>query len=380
MKKCWVDISNGPHVHFFQFIEHFEENVLFTARNYSPIPELLDLHDIPAKKIGFHGGCDLYDKLISSTERILILAEYIRNKGVDLLINKHSIESSRVAWGLGIPSISYIDNEVMGPQGTLICSLADVLIAPLAIDQYTLRKFTPGHVNILQYNGVSEVANVYNCKPDENVLNQLNLKTNHPIIVIRGEPTLASYAHGKKSIVELLIEKIKTDVPDAQIVRFNRVGDKNNSSTPNIDARSLFSYADIVISGGGTMTREAALLGSNAISFFEKPLAVDRYLIDNNLLQSFPGKKILDVNFKEQIARKLQNPDLNHFEHPFELLDKAEDLIRLKKPLPYDYDFNFNTIPLHYKKKYFRKNAKINGFCLGSEAIPPQKLSFRKPE
>jgi len=329
MKKYWVDIFNGPHVHFFQRVGDYVNEPLFTARDYKPIPGLIKHYKIDAQIIGRHGGKSNASKLETSSKRVIELANYIKDETVDIVLHKHSVEAARVAWGFGIPSISYIDNELMVPQNMLVCPLSNVLIAPISIEQYILRAFTPSHVSILQFDGVCEVANVSGLKPDEKVLRLLNLKTNKPIIVIRGEPILASY-HSKESIVKVLIKKIKTQVPDAQVVWINRVGEIGGKSLPIFDARSLCHYADIVLSGGGTLTREAALLGTNAISFFEKNLAVDRYLVNKKILRQFPGKEILKLNWKKEITRKPNKYSLENFDHPFSLLNTAGKLIENK--------------------------------------------------
>jgi uncharacterized protein len=329
MKKYWIDLFNGPHVHFFQKVEKYIDNYIFTAREYKPIPDLINHYKINATIIGKHGGKSNLSKLTTSSIRVIELADYIINTNVTLLLHKHSVEAARVAWGFGIPSISYIDNELMVPQNMLVCPLSNVLIAPVSIEQYILRAFTPSHVSILQFDGVCELANVYNFKPDESVLSLLNLNTSKPIIVIRGEPILAAY-HSKKSIVETLIKKIKSQIPEAQIVWINREGEVCNKVLPIFDARSLCYFADIVLSGGGTMTREAALLGTNAISFFENILAVDKYLINKKLLRQFQGKDILKLNWKKELKYKPHKYNLDNFEHPFSLLNKAEKLIDLK--------------------------------------------------
>ncbi|MBD3376564.1 DUF354 domain-containing protein, partial [candidate division KSB1 bacterium] len=215
------------------------------------------------------------------------------------------------------------------PQNMLVCPLSNVLIAPIAISQYVLRNFTPSHVGILQFDGVAEVANVSDFTPDEQVLERFELDINKPIVVIRGEPILAAYNHGS-SLVDALVHKIHTDVPDAQIIRLNRAGEEMSKDHPVVDARSLCYYSDLVISGGGTLTREAALLGTRAITFFNHPLAVDRYLIHKKILESYPGKKILDLNFGKELQHNTKRPRYEEFEHPFSLIPKAEKLLNLK--------------------------------------------------
>jgi predicted glycosyltransferase len=325
----WIDIFNGPHVHFFQKSHLFLHNIFYTARQYKPIPELLELYNMPMKIIGRHGGRTAMGKLLASSRRVMQLAKYMQDRHVDVALHKHSVEAARVAWGLGLPSISFIDNELMVPQNMLVCPLSNVLIAPMAIEQRVLRNFTPAHVSILQFDGVSEVAHVHDFEPDPSVLELLNLSSQHPIIVVRSEPVLAAY-HNQQTLVSPLIEKIKADVPDAQVIKINREGEAMERDWPVFDARSLLYYADLVLSGGGTMTREAALLGTRAITFFDNPLAVDRYLIQRGLLESYPGKEIFKLNFRQELTqwKRIKIPE--GFEHPFSLLEKAVKLLHIK--------------------------------------------------
>jgi hypothetical protein len=327
--RIWTDIFNGPHVHFFQHLHKHADDLLLTAREYHPIPQLLRLYGMQARIIGKHGGKELYGKLIASSERVILLSRYIRMRNVGLAIHKHSVEAARVAWGLGIPSVSFVDNELMVPQNMLVCPLSNVLIAPIAIEQSILRNFTPSHVSILQFDGVSEVANVYDHKPDESVLKKLSLVSSRPIVVFRGEPILAAYA-SSNGLEGALLDQLRKTIPDVQIVRIGREGEDRRGLLPVFDARSLFSFADLVISGGGTMAREAALLSANAMTYFEKPLAVDRYLGHKGLLRIYPGKEILKVDWKRELRKNGRRKTISDFEHPFELLDKAQKLIQLK--------------------------------------------------
>jgi len=329
MLNHWVDIFNGPHVHFFQNTDSFFNHIFYTARNYKPIPELIKLYNLDALIIGKHGGKDAINKLNASSKRIIELGKIISEKNINIAVHKHSVEAARVAWGLGIKSISFIDNELMVPQNMLVCPLSNVLIAPICINQYVLRNFTPSHVSILQFDGVCEVANVYKYKPNEQVLSLLNLSTNKPIVVIRGEPILASY-NKKESIVKALIQKIKHDIPEAQIVHLKRDGEDETEKEIIFDARSLCYYADIVISGGGTLTREAALLGTRAITYFYEPLSVDKFLIKYGLLESYPDKDILNLNWSKEISRASSKKRIvPEFQHPFELIHHAEKLISM---------------------------------------------------
>ena len=100
--KIWIDISNAPHVRFF--------NVLVTARKFGDIHKLMDMYDIDFVSVGKH-GVTLEEKLKESAERVVNLADLISGENFDVALSKHSIELPRVAFGLGIPSLFVLDND-----------------------------------------------------------------------------------------------------------------------------------------------------------------------------------------------------------------------------------------------------------------------------
>jgi hypothetical protein len=70
-----------------------------------------------------------------------------------------------------------------------------------------------------------------------------------------------------------------------------------------VEGPNLIWHSDFVISGGGTMNREAAALNVPVYSIFRgKTGAVDRYLVDKGLLTMI-GKKE-DVPGKIRIAKR----------------------------------------------------------------------------
>ncbi|MBQ6443679.1 MAG: DUF354 domain-containing protein [Methanosphaera sp.] len=295
--KVWVDIVNSPHVRFFNgIIKKLEKDgheVLITARDFSNIHDLLEIFDLEYTSIGNH-GVSLEEKLLSSTERAYKLAKFISKENVDVAISKHSIEMPRVAFGLAIPNIFVLDNEHAVAANKLTLPLTNKLIIPEIFDVWNTVKFGMNPNNIIRYNGTCEVTHLEDFKYNENILDDLKLKLkNDKIILMRPEPSLASYldADCTKSVLTPIVDELK-DLADILIIpRFKTQGeifkDIENVhiiKTP-VDTFSLMKKADLVIGAGGTMNREAALLGTPVISCYPgAQLSVDTYYIEKGLM------------------------------------------------------------------------------------------------
>ncbi|MCQ8905149.1 MAG: DUF354 domain-containing protein, partial [Methanothermobacter sp.] len=85
---------------------------------------------------------------------------------------------------------------------------------------------------------------------------------------------------------------------------------------PPVDTFSLMKRCDLVIGAGGTMNREAALLGTPVISCYPgKPLSVDRFYIDNGLMyRSTDVDEIVNTALRLLVSKrkrkKLRTDDL----------------------------------------------------------------------
>jgi hypothetical protein len=111
---------------------------------------------------------------------------------------------------------------------------------------------------------------------------------------MRPEPVLASYleADCTKSVLSPIIDILVDYANILMIPRFKEqqeiFTDKENITIikPPVDSFSLMKRCDLVIGAGGTMNREAALLGTPVISCYPgKLLAVDGYYINKGFMK-----------------------------------------------------------------------------------------------
>jgi|Deesub1362A_J573_1020465.scaffolds.fasta_scaffold00005_138 hypothetical protein len=318
----WVDITNQPHILFFKdFIKRHE--VLVTTREFGSLTDLLDSHGIEYICIGFHGGNDPKKKLIESAKRISGLAEIVSKENIKAAISKQSVELPRVAFGLGVPAIHVVDNEYAEKQNRLSLSLCDKIVVPFAVDKKKLISQGAIPENIVEFNGLCELAHIRNFKPDEKILEKYGVDD---YVLIRPEPYLASYFYGRK-ITEKLIETLQEK--SLQVVVIPRdIEYKGVLNLRNIDTLSLIYYSRVVLSGGGTMNRESALLGTPTISFYPQDLlGVDRFLIEKGLLyHSTEIKEIASLveslwDSKNEIRNKATSI-INTLQDPFEIIER----------------------------------------------------------
>lgn len=312
--KIWIDIVNTPHVRFFNgIIKKLRKDgheVLITARDFSNIHDLLDIFGLEYTSIGDH-GVTLEEKLLSSTKRAYDLSKFISKEDIDIAITKHSIELPRVAFGLGIPNIFILDNEHAIAANKLTLPLTNKLIIPEIFDVWNTIKFGMNPNNIVQYNGTCEITHLEDFKYNEKILETLNLDLddNKKIILMRPEPSLASYLHTDctKSVLTPIVNELK-DIANilviprfkAQSTIFKDIPHVHIIKTP-VDTFSLTKRADLLIGAGGTMNREAALLKTPVISCYPgKVLSVDKYYIEKGLM-----KRSTDLNEIIKLAKEL---------------------------------------------------------------------------
>lgn len=159
---------------------------------------------------------------------------------------------------------------------------------------------------LVRYNGTSEVIHFEDFNYNPSIFDDLdlNLKKDKTILM-RPEPALASYldANCKESVLTPIVRDMEDHANILMIPRFREQqeifeDDKNVTIIkPPVDTFSLIKKCDLVIGAGGTMNREAALLGTPVISCYPgKLLAVDEYYINmGSMVRSNDKEEIVDI-------------------------------------------------------------------------------------
>jgi uncharacterized protein len=293
MASIWVDLTNPAHVivlrPLVELLEAGGHEVTLTARPLSHTTELLDDWGHPYTAIGHHGGAGRVGKALAAGSRTAQAFAFARGKRFDYGLAHGSTDLPPVGRLLRIPNTTMFDYEWARLQHELNCRLATRVLVPDAIPAERLAPYGARPPKLVQYPGLKEEYYLGDFEPNESVLGELGLDRERVVSVVRTAPSYALYLGGSEN--ELLPRVLRRLLDEeAQVVVLARTDDQRRALreldgsliVPEhaVDGRSLAAFADLVVSAGGTMIREAAVLGTPVWSIFEGRLgAVDELLI-----------------------------------------------------------------------------------------------------
>lgn len=313
--RVWYDACTGKHVRYgvaiAKKLREERHEVTLTTRKHPDTVPLAELLNEKVIVIGKYDPKSLSSRLKEGLRRQLAFCKIFRQNLPNVAISHGSVDQIRVAFGLGIPTITTVDTPYADAVHRLTLPLVDFIVASKAIPRETLQKYNPKG-KIIQFDGVDEVAWISGFKPI------IKYDFEKPVIVVREIEEKAVYAKKKFSSINLAkkLTKLGTVV---FLPRYRRKPIKGLVVPEGfIDSASLVAQADLFIGVGGTITREAALQGTPAIvvNIFE-----EQYVNDYLAEKGFPifkadvssafamAKKILGQKWNVQnLLAKLENP------------------------------------------------------------------------
>jgi predicted glycosyltransferase len=293
--KIWVDFENAPHVLVLApVIRHLREagfdEILFTARDFSYTVELSGQYGFDVRVIGLAGSAA---NGASRAGRVMWRASALTRAMLPsrtrvLMALSHGSRSQLLAarW-LGIPAITLDDYEASF-QG--FNRLAYRLLCPSVIPRDAWRGAS---TRVTHYEGLKEEIYLHGWRPSGALPAVLKNDPTRVAVLVRPEAPLAHY-HSKVSKVlqDLVFERLSASrglfvvlLPRSEEQRVELVAFCEQHGmecfVPDValDGPELMTVVDLVVGGGGTMTREAAVLGVPSYSFFSGPWgAVDSFL------------------------------------------------------------------------------------------------------
>lgn len=315
-KRIWFDIEEPKTaVMFNSLFKMFQDEgaeLLITARDYDSTIQILNDSNINFKQVGKHGGERLEDKLQTYVERLKDLLPIVKDFLPDFFVTFSSVEGTRIAYGLRIPSIGFNDEPRNEPVCKLIFPFLNNIITPQCVPIEWYINLYADPKKIIRYNGIDELGWLLDYSPNPQILEDFNLEKGK-YVILRTEPSFASYFIDKLKPEETLISDIFPpifkDYPNYKYFLLARtskqqnflqnklksyINDENVVITrylPNIP--DFCFYGALIISGGGTIVRESSLLNVPSIEFFPGETAPQElFLIENN----FPLEHIRDKN------------------------------------------------------------------------------------
>jgi uncharacterized protein len=320
--RIWVDLDNSPHIPFFApIIEQLERRgyaVTVTTRDCFQVVDLARLHHLRHRTIGRHFGKSRFFKVIGLGLRTLQLISAMRSERPDLAVS-HGSRAQLVACRLlGIPSVVIIDYEFA--RGLQVIRPTWVMCPEIVARGNS--PYRSGRV--LTYPGIKEDVYAPRFTPDPAIMRDLGLKPDDIVITLRPPATEAHYHNPESEVLLDAVFEVLAAAPQAKVVllprnerqevsirrAFPKLFETRKVLVPGtvVDGLNLIWHSDLVISGGGTMNREATALGVPVYSIFRGRIgAVDRYLASAGRLVLL--ESVDDVRSKLVLTRRHRSPD-----------------------------------------------------------------------
>jgi predicted glycosyltransferase len=308
--KVWVDISAPAHVLVFRpliaLLRERGDEVEVTTRDYAQTLELLARHELEAEVIGAHGGRSRVGKAASLFGRLRALKSWAKGRGHDIALAHGSHELTLTARRLGIPSATTHDYEYATLQHHLGDRAATKVVVPDAIPAERMARFGVRPPKLLQYPGLKEEYYLHDFEPDPAVLGELLVHRDRILVVVRTPPDVSLYHRRSNPFFPKLLGHLGRE-PDVQSVVLPRSAEQRDYvrslELPSVivpdkavDAQSLIALADLVVSAGGTMNREAAALGVPVYTTYGGRIGgVDEMLIREGRLRPLTDPRALEL-------------------------------------------------------------------------------------
>ncbi|MBI3853213.1 MAG: DUF354 domain-containing protein [Verrucomicrobia bacterium] len=344
-KKIWIDLDNTPHIPFFKpIIRELEKRgyiVVLTARDAFQTCELATRFDLAYTKVGRHYGKNSFLKVWGLVWRSLQLLPFVMRERPALGLSHGSRSQILLCNLLRIPTIMIMDYEhaqtplLLRPRWEIV---PDVLFKENLHCQARER--------IRKYKGIKEDVYAPEFKPDPTLCQQLQLGNGKIVVTVRPPATEAHYHNPESELFFVQFMNRVCNSPGVKAVLLPRnktqetqlkagwpqwFGDsKVIIPKEAVDGLNLLWHSDLVVSGGGTMNREAAALGVPVYSIFRgKSGAVDRHLQSQGKMTLI--ESIADVQNKILLKPRTRNglPDSRPREALREIVEQVEDIIKL---------------------------------------------------
>jgi predicted glycosyltransferase len=344
--KVWIDLDNTPHIPFFRPIiaelEKRGHTVVLTARDAFQVCELADRFGIKFKKIGRHYGKNRLMKIWGLAWRSLQLLPFALREKPDIGLSHGARAQILLCNLLRLPTVMVMDYEhaqtppLVRPRWEIV---------PEVLLKEDLHCKT--RERIRSYQGIKEDVYAPSFQPDAGLVHQLGLNTNKIIATVRPPANEAHYHNPESELFFVEFMKRAVATPDTKVVLLPRNKNQEADIQKNwpqwfesskvivpreaVDGMNLLWHSDLVVSGGGTMNREAAALGVPVYSIFRgKSGAVDRYLQSQNkmtLIQSVDEvrNRILIQRRQKSDVHQPAGQDALH-----QIVDHVESIMQLE--------------------------------------------------
>lgn len=343
--KIWIDMDNTPHVPLFipiiRELERRGHKILLTARDAFQVCELAQKKGLACVKVGRHYGKNRFLKVFGLFWRSAQLAPHCLRERPQLALSHGSRSKEVLGRVLGIPTVSMNDYEYS----------AMIPLAPprwgIVPDAISVEESGCHPERLRQYRGIKEDVYAPDFKPDESLLEELGLRGARLVVTVRPPANEAHYHNPEAEalLVELMARACQTEGARVVLLPRNRQQEQqlraahpewfaqNKTIVPKraVDGMNLLWFSDLVVSGGGTMNREAVALGVPVYSIFRgKTGAVDRRLEQEGRLVMIRSVEEVRSKIVLQPRDKSVRPDGRPRQALQDIVNHIEDIIRIE--------------------------------------------------
>ena len=320
-KKIWIDLDNSPHVPFFvPIVEALREEgceVIVTARDAYQVCDLIKFYRLPAQVVGKHYGKSKILKMLGTLWRSVQLAAIMRKQKPDVAVSHGSRGCMMASLLLKMKGVTIADYEFAGRYNFMRTPWA---VFPEVIPNDRIEG--PG-VTILKYPGIKEDVYIPRFRPDPELRTRLGIGPDDLLVTVRPPAGEAHYHNPQGEILLTAVLEMFSRQAGARVLLLPRNKRQENQlraawaeriasgailiPSHVEDGLNIIWNSDLVVSGGGTMNREAAAMGVPVYSIFRGAIgAVDRYLVDQGRLVLLEGPA--DVRTKIRAVRRRKSP------------------------------------------------------------------------
>ncbi len=290
-----------------------------TARDYAQTIPLLKRMGMEHTAVGRHGGASRARKAQALVSRTWKMRHFASNGNFDLAVAHGSNDLALAAASLRIPAVNTFDYEFAVQQHNIGCRLARRVMTPDAIPPERLERYGVGPDKLVQYPGLKEEYYLSDFTPDPGELDRLGVDRERVVVIVRPPPDVSLYHRKSNRLFPRVLEYLgnREDVsavviPRTEEQRLHVLGLALPSvivPAEAVDAQSLIALADLAISAGGTMNREAVALGTPVYTTYGGRLGgVDEQLMREGRLRPLTDERAIEV-VKQREHREIARRD-----------------------------------------------------------------------
>jgi predicted glycosyltransferase len=288
-------------------------SVEITSRDYAQTQALLDLHGLEHTPIGRHGGASRLNKALRLGARTTAMLRFGRERSFDLALAHGSNDLAIAARALGIPEANMHDYEFAVTQHHIGCRLARRVMFPDSVPLERLRRFGVRPEKYFPYPGLKEEYYLFDFEPDRDALPRLGVDSSRIVVIVRPPPDVSLYHRKSNPLFPKVLARLGNDESVHAVVLPRTAAQRElveGLALPSlivppgaVEAQSLVALADLVVSAGGTMNREAAALGTPVYTTYGGRLGgVDEALIRSGRLRPLTDPRAIELRKRSEAA------------------------------------------------------------------------------